>query len=654
MVSFKEHGNPATHLYQPHLHSIPKLLAETAALPPSEVMWCAFNAQFDAKALALAGLPVPMTKWIDMMLLASVLSFSGGLDSVLAQFNVVDSQGRPCTKSPEGKALIRRFSVQQQPWFDAPEEWSRFTQYCRQDVDIEAALLSKCLQVLDNPSLAPAVRRTHQQWLLDQRMNATGMPISRATVDGAIRLKAVESKRLVARLKALTGLANPNSTQQLHTWLEAQGHSLPDLQAQTVREALLGPEVPEDVAAVLQARLELGKSSVKKYDAIARMEVGGRVRNGYTTCGASRTGRTASRGINLSNLERPKIKGALADTAADIIEFGDPDLLPMLLPGPAGRLSAMEVLGSCIRGAIAAPPGKVLNAADLKSIESVGAAWLAGCTSILDLFHEGKDTYRDFATKHYGIAYDDVTSEQRTFCKPVILGENYGASGPALVDYAAGMGIVIPMDEADAMVETFRTAFPEIPLYWKSLEDAAKRAITQPGTAHLARACAGWTDYGPLFQDWPRVSYYCDGMFLYCGLPSGRTLFYYKPEIRKMERISRKTGEPYWASSISYMGKRQDAGGAWQRITTWGAGLFENSVQAICRDVLYHGLELAHQDPGIEIVGSTYDEIIFLSNEADGQAPFDRMVGHMTTLPPWADSRFYLAADGFTAKRYKK
>jgi DNA polymerase len=421
MVSFREHGTPTTHLYQPHLHALPKMLTDAAALSSSDVMFCAFNAPFDRCALALAGIPTPTDKWLDIMLLAYILAFAGGLDDVLRQFGVRDADGCIVKKNPEGKRLITKFSKPNAaPWYDFPGEWHTFCEYCKQDTDVEVLLLTKILKTLDQPRFHPQVQTLQRQWLMDQRMNARGLPVSEATVRGALKIKAVETARILDDMKAITGLANPNSVPQLMEWCKAQGCLVPNLQAPTIRDMLAQPHVPEQVKTVLQHRLEVGKASVKKFDAIAAMQVGWRVRNGYTTAGASRTGRTASRGINLSNLERPKLKDP--DWAADLIELDSVDLLEMWLYGPDAGKPVMDVLGSCVRGAIAAPEGKGITAVDLKSIESVGVAWLAGCDTILDLFWAGKDTYKDFATKHYKIPYEAVTKTQRTFCKPAVLG----------------------------------------------------------------------------------------------------------------------------------------------------------------------------------------------------------------------------------------
>jgi hypothetical protein len=68
---------------------------------------------------------------------------------------------------------------------------------------------------------------------------------------------------------------------------------------------------------------------------------------------------------------------------------------------------------------------------------------------------------------------------------------------------------------------------------------------------------------------------------------------------------------------------------------------------------MWNGLEPSEADPGLEVVGDVYDELWTLCNEND-KAALDRLIGYMTQLPSWLDSRFYLGAEGYTAKRYKK
>jgi hypothetical protein len=237
----------------------------------------------------------------------------------------------------------------------------------------------------------------------------------------------------------------------------------------------------------------------------------------------------------------------------------------------------------------------------------------------------------------------------------------YGAGGSALVRYAEGLGV--EMDEATAtkQVQLFRTLYPEIPLLWKNVDNASKEAVRNPGQTFYAFPCKTFSKYGARFHqyaEWPYVSYYYDGTYLMCGLPSGRVVFYLKPSIMSMQRKSNKKGpagedQYFTAESISYWGKRQDSGGGWAYIQGGGPKFVENIVQAYCRDILFSSMEAIDADPTLELVGSVYDEVLTLSRKDDAGA-LKRVIAHMTTKPSWLTDDFFLNAAGFTARRYKK
>lgn len=781
MLSFKELGTKQTFLWQPHLNpDTPKFLEEIAALPPEECLIAAYNVGFDAEAMLKLGIDRPRNKYIDIQMLAYALSFAGKLNDVLSQFDVRDVHGRPLRKNPEGPRLITLFSKRQSPWYDYPAEWAKFGTYCIEDSEVEVELLKKCLAVLDKPAFYPMIANLYRQWLLNQRINARGVPVSTKTVEGALKIKKLETERIIKQMKEITGLANPNSPKQLMEWVESKGYPMVDMKAENLREFIDDPEMPEDVQTVLGLRLLVGKASVKKYDAFAAQQVDGRLKASYTFLGASRTGRDASRGgLNLNNIERGRLKDPAS--AADVIEWGDPDAFKFWLEGKDAATPPLEILGSCVRSALVAPDGYNFTVADLSSIESVGLAYLAGCKSILEMFHQGEDTYKTFASAYYLCAYDEVTKAMRSFSKPAVLGCfsghtevltpdgykylavlkredlvwdgiafvehegviykghrdvirkygvratpdhkvksyqdakwvtwgdfeapqffdedaasynetcatydilncgprnqfkvrtsyghmiahncGYGASGRALVAYAKGLGVEMDEETATKQVKLFRDLYPEIPLLWKNVDIASKSAVRNPGETFYAFPCKEYSKYGARFHkygNWPYLSYYYDkeSKFLMCGLPSGRTIFYYDPSIMTMQRASNKKGpngetQYYNQESVYYGGRTQDAGGAWKYIQGSGPKSVENATQAYCRDVLFHGMELIDQDRMSELVGSVYDEVLTLSREGDSNA-LKRVIKCMTTLPPWLTNDFYLGASGFTARRYKK
>lgn len=86
------------------------------------------------------------------------------------------------------------------------------------------------------------------------------------------------------------------------------------------------------------------------------------------------------------------------------------------------KRSMSEILGGSVRHTIHAPEGKSLVIADLSSIESVVLGWVTECKLIDSTFREGRDSYKVFASKYFGIDYEEVTKAQRGFSKPPVLG----------------------------------------------------------------------------------------------------------------------------------------------------------------------------------------------------------------------------------------
>ena len=67
-------------------------------------------------------------------------------------------------------------------------------------------------------------------------------------------------------MRRLTGIENPNSVYQLLDWLDGQGYKSDSLDKKQVRELMKTAKDP--VKSVLELRLMLSKSSVKKYQAM--------------------------------------------------------------------------------------------------------------------------------------------------------------------------------------------------------------------------------------------------------------------------------------------------------------------------------------------------------------------------------------------------
>jgi DNA polymerase bacteriophage-type len=301
--------------------------------------------------------------------------------------------------------------------------------------------------------------------------------------------------------------------------------------------------------------------------------------------------------------------------------------------------SPMEVIPGLLRGAIRAPEGKKLVAADLSQIELRVLAWLTDCKPMLQTFADNRDLYIDFGARMYGLSYDEVTKEQRQLAKPAVLSCGYGSGGgkleydesgdevkTGLWGYADRMGIEMSCQQAWDAVNKYRAEYAEVPRFW----DAVMRNITelmQEGDAEIVGV------YGRWFE---RLYYrYFPGKMLRVMLPSGRWLTYLKP---KLER----SGEVTFDAKL---------GGNIFRRRLYGSLHFENLVQAIARDVMAVGMVRAH-DAGFHIVGHTHDELICLE-DLTGHHNLTYLNNMMVSEISWC-SDLPLKSDGWEGPVYKK
>jgi DNA polymerase len=277
----------------------------------------------------------------------------------------------------------------------------------------------------------------------------------------------------------------------------------------------------------------------------------------------------------------------------------------------------------------------MLVVSDLSAIENRALFWLSGCEAGLEIYSEGRDPYKDFATRFYGIEYDAVTKAQRNICKPAVLGCGYGlgagqrrqmANGTlqwtGLMAYASNMGVALVPEESRGLVQTFRRTFADVPKYWRYLEEAFFAA-----TKTKKRQQVGAVIFG-----------YSNGA-TYIELPSGRRIHYLNPRSWQGEK----------GIEIRYDGLRN---GHWWTITAWGGVLTENVVQAVARDVLVEGMFRAEAD-GLKVVGHCHDELI--CETAGPSTGLDALAleGCMSKPISWAPG-LPLAAEGWEGERYTK
>ena len=317
-----------------------------------------------------------------------------GLPSSLAEIGKV--LGIEQQKMTEGKALIKFFcmpydTIGSVPQFhsptDYPDKWEIFKAYNKRDVEAE-------LEIDRKLSRFPVPDFIWQEFYLDQEINDRGILVDMQLADKAIGLDAEAKEELTAEMKRLTGVENPNSIYQLLDWLETQGYKSDSLGKTQVQELIKTAKEP--VKSVLQMRLQLSKSSVKKYTAMKNTACSdNRARGMFSFYGASRTGRWAGRNVQLQNLPQNHLPDL--SEARELVKYGSFEDIQMLYDDVPDTLSQL------IRTAFIPRQGMKFIVADFSAIEARVIAWLAGEEWRMKAFANGEDIYCASASKMFGV-----------------------------------------------------------------------------------------------------------------------------------------------------------------------------------------------------------------------------------------------------------
>ena len=144
-----------------------------------------------------------------------------------------------------------------------------------------------------------------------------------------------------------------------------------------------------------------------------------------------------------------------------------------------GRLSSNEpnlqnipvktAEGRRVREAFVAAPGCVIASADYSQIELRIMAHISEDEALLRAFNEGLDVHRATAAEVFGVALDQVSSEQRRYAKVINFGLIYGMSSFGL---ARNLGI--ETKAAAAYIDKYFQRYPGVKTYMDQTRLSAK------------------------------------------------------------------------------------------------------------------------------------------------------------------------------------
>ena len=382
------------------------------------------------------------------------------------------------------------------------------------------------------------------------------------------------------------------------------------------------------ILRALEIVKSVGRSSTAKYETMQDWVCpDNRVHGGLLYHGAS-TGRWTGAGVQPHNFVRGSVQDM--ETAWTIIKTRDRDRICRDVLNAKGEPigTVMDVLAHVIRGAIVPTKGKQLFVGDYASIEARVLLWLADDQKALDVFRNHEDIYCYMATDIYGYPCNKKDHpNERQLGKTAVLGLGYQMGANKFMDTAALQGIVLTQEFAQEVVDTYRRKFWRVKNLWSQQETCAIDAVLDP---EIEKSC------GP-------VTWFTEGRFLYCRLPSGRCLAYADPEVRQ-----RPTPWGAMKDSLTFMGingfNRQ-----WQRQTTYGGSLVENCVQAISRDCMAEAMWRCEQSRVYAPVLSVHDEIVAEAEEGSTE----EFTALMSQRPLWAED-CPIEVEVFVCNRYKK
>ena len=553
--------------------------------------------------------------WLCTMVMA------GSLTLPLALKDVGEVLKTAQQKDKEGERLIKLFSMPCKPTKSNgyrtrnlpqhyPADWAKFKGYCIQDVNTEIDIYKRLKRF-------PMPDREWHHYRVNERVNDRGVKIDMELVQQAIACDLMLSDAMTKKAYELTGLENPNSVSQLKSWLDERGIPMDSLGKKDVAQMIGELDrngVDEEAMDMLKLRLQMAKSSVKKYQAAERCVCpDGRARGLFQFYGASRTGRYSGRNIQLQNLPQNHI--STLEQARDLVKLGCFDMVESIYG------NTPDVLSQLIRTMLVPKEGCEFIVADFSAIEARVLAWEAEEQWVLDAFENGEDLYCATASQmfHVPVVKHGVNGELRQKGKIATLACGYGGSSGALISMGA-LQMGLKEEELPEIIDSWREANPKIVQYWWDVEKAAMTAYKTGERSEIGKIA---------FEFWSGT--------LWMVLPSGRRLAYIKPRTQP-NRFGRM--------SLTYEGVGQNH--KWSRQETYSGRLVENATQAIARDILAEAMARM-EDYGLSIVGHVHDEVII---EAPiGKYTVDEVCKLMAVKPDWCEG-LPLSAAGYLAPSY--
>ena len=305
-----------------------------------------------------------------------------------------------------------------------------------------------CLQVHQQlwPQLAanPALQHIYE---LEIASSAVLFQIERNGVGIDAQQLARQSNELGLRLLALEKTAHELAGQAFNLGSPKQIGEIffTKLGLPVIKKTATGaPSTDEEVLEKLAEDFALPKT-ILEYRSLAKLK------NTYTDKLANLANPATGR-VHTNYAQAVAVTGRLASN--------DPNLQNIPIRTAEGRR---------IREAFVAAPGHLIASADYSQIELRIMAHISGDAALIAAFESGNDVHRATAAEVFGIAVEQVSSEQRRYAKTINFGLIYGMSS-----YGLAKALGIDNTAAKNYIQRYFERYPGVQQYMQETREQAK------------------------------------------------------------------------------------------------------------------------------------------------------------------------------------
>ena len=311
------------------------------------------------------------------------------------------------------------------------------------------------------------------------------------------------------------------------------------------------------------------------------------------------------------------VKSTIGETRArrflDIAEQYGKLRVPLRYYGAhTGRYSGMEKINcqnlpripqgtrtrNHLRYALGTSSGHVVYAADLSQIEARLNAWLAGCDPLLQVFSDRGDPYCAFASSAYNRTITKADSAERFIGKTCILGLGYGMGWKKLQGTLRKDGVKTTPQEVQRYVDIYRRIYHHIPALWQRCDNIISE-MAAGDAFHMV---------GPIM---------CTNNSL--TLPNGMSIKYHNLR---------------YVDTKKYKGWCFTFGGRVKML--WGGTMVENMVQALARITVTEHMLQIRKDLGFRPALQAHDELVYVVPETEVEDFNKEVLAIMKTPPSFA------------------